>query len=241
MQDYPRGFHVTDLSLALDANGSQVSLKQFTAHAGSGTLSATGSIDLGGPGMPVQLELTAQNAEPLKSDLLTANVNADLKIAGALRQELVAAGTVKINKATINIPNALPPDVPTLNVVRPGQGPPPAPPKPLLARMDLELDAPRGVLVRGRGLNAELGGRVHITGNSSSPLVSGGFDLINGIMDVAGATLTFNSGRVQLQRYWIAAQDRPHDRFRGQVGARKWPGGEVGSVGLRRRSHHHAQ
>ncbi len=103
---------------------------------------------------------------------------------------------MKINKATINIPNALPPDVQTLDVVRPGQGPPPAPPEPLLRRMNLTLNAPRGIFVRGRGLNAELGGTVHVAGNSATPTVSGGFDLINGLMDIAGATLNFSTGRV---------------------------------------------
>jgi translocation and assembly module TamB len=197
LQDYPRGVHMTDLTVTVDANGSQVLLKQFDAHAGAGTLSATGSINLGAAGMPLQLELTAANAEPLKTDLLTANLNADLKVAGALLQhDLVISGAVKINKATINIPNALPPDVQTLDVVRPGQGPPPAPPAPLLRRMDLTLNAPRGIFVRGRGLNAELGGTLHIAGSSASPVVSGGFDLLNGIMDIAGATLTFSSGRV---------------------------------------------
>lgn len=196
LQDYPRGFHISDLNLALDADGPRLELKQLDAKAGAGTLSATGNVDLSDPGMPLELELRAQNAEPLKSDLLTTNLDADFKVTGALRGELSAMGTVKINKATINIPNALPPDVQTLEVVRPGQGAPPAPPKPMFAHMDLTLNAPRGIFVRGRGLNAEVGGTVHVSGNSSSPLVSGGFDLINGLMDIAGATLNFSSGRV---------------------------------------------
>lgn len=197
VQDYPRGLHISDVNLTLDARGSQLTLKRFDARAGAGRLSASGGINLSAAGMPLQLELTAQNAEPLKSDLLTANLNADLKVAGALlRRDLIASGTVKINKATINIPNALPPDVQTLEVVRPGQAPPPAQPRPLLARLNLTLDAPRGVFVRGRGLNAELGGTVHITGSSNHPVISGGFDLINGLMDIAGATLIFSSGRV---------------------------------------------
>ncbi len=197
VQDYLRGVHLTDLSLALDAEGSQLLLKQFSAHAGSGTLSASGSVNLADSGMPVQLEFTAQNAEPLKTDLITANLNADLRVTGAvLHRELAASGTVKINRATVNIPNALPPDIPTLQVVRAGQTATPAQPHPLIARLDLTLNAPRGSFVRGRGLNAEVGGTVLIGGTGETPAVSGGFDLINGIMDLSGATLTFNSGRV---------------------------------------------
>jgi translocation and assembly module TamB len=197
LQDYPRGVHISDLTVALDAEGSQLQLKQFSATAGPGTLSASGSLNLSAAGMPVQLELQAHNAEPLKTDLITANLDADLRVTGALlRRELAAAGTLRINRATINIPNALPPDVATLQVVRPGQAPPPPPPKPLVARMDLTINAPRGIYVRGRGLNAEVGGTLRIGGTGAAPAIGGGFDLINGTMDLAGATLTFASGRI---------------------------------------------
>jgi translocation and assembly module TamB len=197
VQDYQRGVHLTAVSLELAAEGSQLQLKQFTAHAGAGTLSADGSVDLGAPGMPMQLKLTAQNAEPLSTDLISANLNADLRVRGAvLRRELVASGTVRVNRATINIPNALPPDVASLQVVRAGQAAPPPPPKPMLASLALTIDAPRGIYVRGRGLSAEMGGTVRIGGSGETPLIGGGFDLINGIMDLSGATLTFQSGRV---------------------------------------------
>jgi translocation and assembly module TamB len=50
--------------------------------------------------------------------------------------------------------------------------------------------------VQGRGLNAELGGDLHITGTSDEPRVSGGFELIRGTFALAGSTLTFTKGEV---------------------------------------------
>ena len=133
-------------------------------------------------------------AQPLASDLLTANVDFDLKLAGTLRRELTASGRIRVNRADINIPNALPPSVDALKVVRAGEAPPPPPKSWTTIRLDLTVDAPRGVFVRGRGLNAELGGRLHIGGKNSAPDISGGFDLRNGTVSLAGATLTFSSG-----------------------------------------------
>jgi translocation and assembly module TamB len=170
----------------------------MSAKAGSGTLSASGGIDLAAPGLPVHFAITGRHAQPLRSDLLTADLDLDLSATGTLApRELDAAGTLHVNRATINIPNALPPNVPVLNVVRPGEQPPaPEAAKPLIAMLNLTVNAPNGIFVRGRGLNAQVGGTLHVTGNSTHPNIMGGFDLIRGTLDMSGATLTFNSGRV---------------------------------------------
>jgi translocation and assembly module TamB len=106
---------------------------------------------------------------------------------------LNAAGTVHVNRAVINIPNAFPPDVPTLNVIRAGQKPPP-PPKPskLVIALDYKVNAPRAVFVRGRGIDAELGGDLHVTGTASDVSVSGRFDMRQGTINLGGTTLNFD-------------------------------------------------
>lgn len=198
VQDFARGLTITDLNLALQADGSQVRLTRMSARAGSGTLSASGGIDLAAPGLPVHFSVTSHHAQPLRSDLLTADLDLDLTATGTLEpRTLTASGTLQVNKATINIPNALPPNVPVLNVVRAGQTPAePQPTRPLIAMLNLTVNAPNGIFVRGRGLNAQVGGTLHVTGNSTLPNVAGGFDLIRGTLDMAGSALTFNSGRV---------------------------------------------
>ena len=197
IQDYPRGMHLSELSATLEADGEHLQLKQFTAHAGGGTITASGTLGLGGGDLPVALQLTARDARPFASDLLTATFDMDLKIAGALRSQLNASGSVQIDRADINIPNALPPNVAELNVVRAGQKPPSvAKASATIVALNLTVAAPRAVFVRGRGLNAEVAGQLRIAGTSADPDISGGFDLRNGTVNLAGATLTFSSGRV---------------------------------------------
>jgi translocation and assembly module TamB len=197
LQDYARGAHLSQINATFSADGSNVRIEQFNARAGPGTLAISGNVGLGEAQWPVNVKVSAHNAQPLASDLLTANLELDLSLSGDLRGRMSAAGSVRINHADINIPNALPPSVETLNVVRAGQRPPASGKASLfVVDLNLKLNAPRAVFVRGRGVDAELGGEVDVRGNSDDPLISGGFDLRNGTLSLAGSTLTFTSGRV---------------------------------------------
>ena len=129
---------------------------------------------------------------------MTANLNADLSVKGTALERLAVAGTVHVNRAVIGIPDSLPPDVAVLDVRRRGQHAPAAAAKRLEIGLDVTVDAPREILVQGRGLDAELGGSLRIRGTTEAPLVSGpGFDLLRGTFSLAGSTLTFdNTSRV---------------------------------------------
>src|SRR5205823_12562843 len=121
---------------------------------------------------------------------------ADVTLRGASQTRLDAAGSINVHRAEINIPKALPPEVAVLDVRRPGQGPPPeSAPGPVIG-LDLSIDAPRAVFVRGRGLDAETGGQLHVTGTSAAPRIAGGFDMRRGTFDLGGASLKFTSGKV---------------------------------------------
>jgi translocation and assembly module TamB len=58
------------------------------------------------------------------------------------------------------------------------------------------LDAPQEVLVRGRGLDVELGGTIHIRGTAAQPQPSGSLALRRGTLSVVGQTLTFTDGDI---------------------------------------------
>src|SRR5487761_2436016 len=55
---------------------------------------------------------------------------------------------------------------------------------------------PRRRRRRGRGLDAELGGQMHLSGTTDTPTVSGGFSLQRGSFTLAANKLSFTSGRV---------------------------------------------
>jgi translocation and assembly module TamB len=194
--NYGRGVSVSDISAEIIGAEGQLKIKSFTASAAPGTLSMKGTVGVLQSGLPVDLEITAKNAQPIASKMVTANLNADVRIKGTARERLDITGSVDLNRTVIGIVGALPPNVAVLDVHRRGKGPPAPQPKQLVIGLNVTLEAPREILVQGRGLDAELGGELHITGTTDAPLVSGGFDLERGSFSLASSRLNFTSGRV---------------------------------------------
>jgi len=168
IQDYPRGLRLTDISGTLTADGDQLKLQNLMAHAGPGTVAVNGSLGLAGD-MPLAVKLQAHNARPLASDLITANIDMDLTLNGPLQKKIDAAGSLHIIRADLNIPNALPPSVALLDVRKPGQQVQPPRPSNFEIALNLAVDAPRAIFVRGRGLDSELGGSLHVGGTVADP------------------------------------------------------------------------
>ncbi len=197
LQDVARGARLSNIASLLRLDGDTLRIARFTARAGRGTITANGEVGLLRPDMPVDITITARDARPLAGDLITADLDADLRVRGAAATRIDAAGRVQVKHADINIPAGLPPDVAVLDVRRPGEkpAPPPAPPA-LVVGLDVSVDAPRAVFVRGRGLDAEMGGKLHVGGTAGAPEISGGFELRRGTFDLAGASLKFVRGQV---------------------------------------------
>ncbi|MEM1387510.1 MAG: translocation/assembly module TamB domain-containing protein [Pseudomonadota bacterium] len=65
--------------------------------------------------------------------------------------------------------------------------------------LDLTIEAPNQIFIRGRGLDAEMGGTLRLTGTTNNVITAGGFELIRGRLDILGERLTLTEGRVQLQ------------------------------------------
>ena len=82
VQDYASGLHLSDVAVRVEGNGATLRIAQFSAKAGQGTIGGSGSIGIMAPGLPVDLTITARNAQPLSSDLITATVDADLALRG---------------------------------------------------------------------------------------------------------------------------------------------------------------
>ena len=197
VQDFTQGIHLTDVTANLQAAGDTLRIQQFTAHAGSGTLSAAGSVGVLTTDLPLDLTITARHARLLASDKLTATIDADLTLKGQASSALAAAGKLVIDAAEIRIPETMPASVVSLNVVRAGQPPPPPPSPGVTVSLAIDIAAPNPVFVRGRGLNAELEGNMKVGGTVAAPLPSGGLTMRRGTFSVAGTTLTFTKGEVQ--------------------------------------------
>ena len=65
-----------------------------------------------------------------------------------------------------------------------------------MVNLNLEVDAPGQIFVRGRGVDAVLSGKLSVSGTSANPKVGGGFNMQYGTFSLAGVSLTFTHGRV---------------------------------------------
>lgn len=65
--------------------------------------------------------------------------------------------------------------------------------------LDLTIQAENRIFVRGRGLDAELGGTLRLTGTTADVIPVGQFDLIRGRLDLLGQRFTFDEGSISLQ------------------------------------------
>lgn len=199
VRDYANGVHLSDVTARLVADAGVLRIVAFDARAGQGTMSGRGTVGLLAPGIPVDLVITARNATPIASDLMTATLGADLAIHGQAEGTVTLGGRVNVLRAVIQVPNKLPASVVTIPTRIAGAPPPkPKAPSKMLATigLDLTIHAPRQVYVRGRGLNAELGGTVRIGGTTTAMRSSGGFQLIRGSFNLVGNTLNFTSGSI---------------------------------------------
>ena len=194
--DLAQGVHLTQIAAHATATGGEIRLDRLAARAGTGTISAQGSLGVLRPGLPVALTLAARNATPLASDRLTATLDADLSLTGEASSQLAVAGAITLHRAEIRVPETLPASLAVLPVRIAGAPPPTPAPPPRVVALDLELTAPGAIFVHGRGIDAELGGRMHLGGTTAAPEPQGAFRLIRGEFTLAGSVLHFDSGRI---------------------------------------------
>ena len=208
-RDLAQGITLTDIAATLRGEGDRVLIDRFDARtAGGGTVAITGTISPAEAGLPVEITLTARNARPLRSDLVSTVFDADLRLAGRIMDDARLSGRIAVNRMDITVPERLPAGVQTLPGVRergrrPAGTPPLAPPAPPGAdstlppiALEVTVAAPRAVFVRGRGIDAEFGGTLAIAGTIAAPAISGGLNLRRGSVSVFDRRLDFRRGEV---------------------------------------------
>lgn len=195
LRDYGIGANITDITALLKAEDGTVFIDRFDGHAGPGTLSIKGRLDLSKAGMPVDLAVSARNARALGGERLSLNLDSDLAVRGFAEGPLTAVGSILVNRAEIRVPERLPGNIAVLKIRTAGaQTPSPSPKTNSDIVLNLAMNAPRKIFVRGRGLDAELGGAIKVRGTIANPQPDGVFELHRGQFTLAGKTLDFSRG-----------------------------------------------
>jgi len=203
-----------DATARLD--GARAALDAGAGVQGGGRLALSGGLGLAGA-LPADLALTLDGVAVQDPELYRATVDGRLSIAGPLAGGARIAGALTVPQADIRVPEALPPGsglLPGLDHYAA-----PADVRATLARagvlgaegggggegavaafpLDIRVEAPRRIFVRGRGLEAELGGSLVLGGTTADVQATGRFDLIRGRLDLLGKRFTLDRGTIGLQ------------------------------------------
>jgi translocation and assembly module TamB len=211
-RDDETGFKLTGLSALVTANGDTIRVDRFSGTTpNGGTIGASGEVRLDpAGGFPGTLRVVGNRAQLVSNDVVAATADLALDIGGRLAERPEVSGRITILSMDITVPGSLgglAAPIPGTKHLNPtatararlaalarakanARGPV------FDATLALTVSAANRVFVRGRGLNAEFGGDLHVAGSALNPAVTGGFDLLRGTLALVGQPLTFTRGRV---------------------------------------------
>ena len=208
------GIALGDLGATVRLNAGRAQIAATAALANGGTVALSGPVTLNG-GFPAELTATLTGAVLRQRNLYETTANGQVTLTGPLTNGARIGGQINLDTVELRIPESLGPtfanlpglehrgDSPAVRQTRiwagmiadPGasQGPGVAYP------IDLLINAPSRIFVRGRGLDAELGGRLRLGGTTAALVPQGQFTLERGRFNILGRRLDLTEGVVSLQ------------------------------------------
>ncbi|MHC2482572.1 translocation and assembly module TamB [Rhizobium leguminosarum] len=202
--DVRRNLAVNNLAATVTFNGSQAVISRLSGNlGGGGTISASGTIGIQpAGGFPADISIKLDKAVYVDGTLVISTVNGTVGLRGPIMNATLS-GKLRLDKTSITVPEKLPTSLREVDIRhknapravlaqlrddgerKPGE-------KSSVITLDLEIDAPSHIFVRGRGIDAELGGRVTIRGTAAAPIVTGGFIMRRGRMTILNRRLDFS-------------------------------------------------
>jgi translocation and assembly module TamB len=219
-------FSAPNLRIALEGINADIRLANSRAEldvsaaaTGGGTIDITGGIGLAGA-LPADLDVRLNTVVLEDPRLYRTSVNGALRLSGPLSGGAAIAGQLTIGETFITVPSTgltsigdIPPithigapDDATATRRRAGvldEGATSDPADDGDASggfgLDIAINAPGRIFVRGRGIDAELGGSLQLTGTTANIVSSGRFDLERGRLDILGKRFDLVEGSAQFQ------------------------------------------
>ena len=195
--------------------GDRVVIEEVSAALGDGRVAVSGTVGIAQP-FPADLTVSARNAGYADGRLVSIGFNADLAVTGPLAGTPRLSGTVDVDRAELLVPSRFSGPATMISVIH--ENTPPAVLETLRrarlgpfaeppseggsgasgVTLDVSVNAPRRIFVRGRGIDAEFGGRVRLTGPVTDVSPAGRFELIRGRLRILGQRIVFTEGTITL-------------------------------------------
>ena len=208
-------FGFQDISARADLAGGQAKVNATLPLTTGGKAAIAGTIGLAEP-FSSTLGIALQGVTLRDPELYDSRLNGELTLTGPLLQTPQLAGQIDLIETELRVPStgfggaAGLPDLRHVNepadvrATRERAG--------LLEKvgksvgrsggdlaLDLTISAPNRLFLRGRGLDAELGGEVRLLGTLSNLKPAGSFNLIRGRVEILGKRLELDEATLQLE------------------------------------------
>jgi translocation and assembly module TamB len=213
-RDDQTGFKLTGITGVMVANGDVIRIDRLGgATPDGGAISASGEVRLDpAAGLPGTIRVTGKHAQVVANNIVSATADIAVTVSGRLAQKPNVDGRITIDSMDVTVPDrfgGVSAPIPGTKHVSPT---PTAAARlaqlakakaangrvPLFdATLNLTISAPNRNFVRGRGIYAEVGGNLHVSGSARDPQVTGGFDLLRGSLALLGKRLVFTQGQVR--------------------------------------------
>lgn len=212
-----------NLRLALNGIAATVGLARNRANLDiTGNAVTGGRVRVGGGvtltgSLPADIQIGLENLGLVDPKLYATTLNGALRLAGPLTGGAQISGAIDVGETEVNVPSTgltSIGDIPAINHI--------GATRPVLSTrrkagvdaasqaeatsnsgpgfgLNLRVNAPNRIFVRGRGLDAELGGGLTLTGSTNRVISAGRFSLLRGRLDILGQRFDLTEGAIQFQ------------------------------------------
>lgn len=207
------GIGLERIAATADLAGGSARLAVTADALQGGRLGVNGNIGLVAP-FNADLNIRLDRVRLRNPDLYDTIIDGGLRLSGPLAGRANLAGTLNLSETELRIPSSGFANASDLEAVRhvrdssavratrdrAGLGEKraeTAPDGPAWG-IDIRIQAPHSIFIRGRGLDAELGGTIHLGGTIRDLIPSGGFELIRGRLSLLGRRLDLTRATLTL-------------------------------------------
>jgi translocation and assembly module TamB len=208
INDPTTGISLVDTSVAARLSDGKLDITRLNARSrNGGTIEASGTLNISAPGkqLPASFTLSTDDFKFTDGRIVAGETSSSISLDGDFHDQVTLSGTADIARLDVRIPQALPASVTALELkhknapehVRASQSAPEERDNaefPLKIKLSLDLRSANRIFVTGRGLDAQLGGQLQLSGSADDPRAIGEFTLERGTMAVLGRSLDITSG-----------------------------------------------
>lgn len=218
------GIRLEQMNVTADFQNGRILVDGSAGVAAGGRIAISGPVDLAGGSADLAVQLDGVVARD--PNLYQTSIDGNVRFAGRFADGPLISGRVDLGETEIRIPSTglggatAIPDINHVGDTRPiratrakagleaypsaasrdaGMAGPAATPPANPPRLDLLISAPNRVFVRGRGVDAELGGELQVQGTARNVVPIGHLSLIRGRVDLLGKRFVLTEGLVELQ------------------------------------------